>query len=199
VFAQGGMDIADGYDSYYNNTHTFSDDTPLFDIDPVTGKVSFRPNVSQAGKYVIHVTVVDSFGLSATTVMNLTIEVKNTLPVVDIVPAKKSSPTTGGKFTLKAVATDQDGDTLTYAWYGKDGTTLLGSEANLTQKASKAGKYTYTVKVSDGIGETSKSYTVQVKAQSKGVIPGVGPGLVLSAMMVVAIVFTVVRRSTRRP
>jgi hypothetical protein len=126
--------------------------------------------------------------------MNLTIVVKNTLPVVDIVPAKKGSPMAGGKFTLNAVATDADSDKITYAWYGKDGTTLLGSDANLTQKASKAGKYTYTVKVSDGIGETSKSYTVQVKAQSKGLIPGFGPGLVLSAMIVVALAFTVLRR-----
>jgi hypothetical protein len=198
VFAQGGADYADGYDSYYNNTHTFSDDTPLFDIDPVTGKVSFRPKVSQTGKYTIHVTVVDSFGFSATTVMNLTIVVKNTLPVVDIAPAKKGSPNTGGKFTLKAVATDQDGDDLKYTWYGgKNGTTLLSSDMNLTQKAGKAGKYTYTVKVSDGIGETVKTYTVQVKTQSKGLLPGFGPVLVLGALAVVAAVSAVLMKNSR--
>jgi hypothetical protein len=199
VFEQGGSDYADGYDSYYNNTNTFSDDSPLFDVNPRNGTISFQPTAAQIGTYIIHITVTDKFGLTYTTVMNLTIVVKNTLPVVDIVQVSKRAPVPGVPFTLTAKATDQDGDNLTYAWFGgSDGKTPLGTGKNLTQKVGKAGKYTYTVKVSDGIGVTAKNYTVAVRAEGNNFIPGFGAGGLVSVIIVAALVLAARYRGRSR-
>ncbi|UCE38370.1 MAG: TIGR03790 family protein [Thermoplasmata archaeon] len=47
----------------YDDTLTFSDDTPLFDIDTITGEISFTPKKEDIGTYKVTITVTDSTGV----------------------------------------------------------------------------------------------------------------------------------------
>ncbi|MCK5251849.1 MAG: hypothetical protein KAQ96_02825, partial [Thermoplasmata archaeon] len=69
------MDIPD-------DEFTFSDDSEYFDIDPVTGKISWTPSSDQIGSHSFHVTVTDRFGLTDTVTMTIKVENSNDPPVI---------------------------------------------------------------------------------------------------------------------
>ncbi|UCG68749.1 MAG: PKD domain-containing protein [Thermoplasmata archaeon] len=53
---------------------TYSDDSELFEINPVTGEVTFTPNQEDVGMHFINITVFDDSGASDTQMMKLEIE-----------------------------------------------------------------------------------------------------------------------------
>jgi hypothetical protein len=50
------------FDYNQNDTLFYSDDSELFDIDPVSGLVSFRPKEDDVGQHIINFTVTDGQG-----------------------------------------------------------------------------------------------------------------------------------------
>ena len=73
-------------------------------------------------------------------------------PVISNLTAASSSININETTTITCIASDQDGNTLTYSW-SKTGGTIIGSGSTITWTApSTAGTYTITCTVSDGRG-----------------------------------------------
>lgn len=94
---------------------TFADNSSLFDIDPLTGLISFTPAQDQVGMYNIMITVTDRAGESDTE--NFTLEVMDAPdpPVLDPIPEQTATQDIPFSFTV--AATDPDlpyGDALTF-------------------------------------------------------------------------------------
>ncbi len=120
-----------------------------------TGGASLNWTPTAGGTYSITVRVSD--GTATVTSSPRSINV-NTRPVVSDITVSPSSPQTGQTVTLTAVATDADGDTLTYEWYIQN-VKQSGTGASITWTPSSAGTYTVEVRVSDGKVATPVSFT----------------------------------------
>jgi len=81
----------------------------------------------------------------------------NHSPTIIIITADSSSIDINQSNTITCIATDQDGDTLTYIWT-KNGGTITGTGSTITWTApATTGNYTITCTVSDG-----KSIDIQI-------------------------------------
>lgn len=106
------------------------------------------------------ITVKVSDGSLAVTSTVKTIDV-NTKPSVTNITVNPTAPQTGQTVTLTAVATDADGDTLTFEWYIQN-VKQTGTGASISWTPSSAATYTIEVKVSDGKVSTPVSFTKTV-------------------------------------
>ena len=103
------------------------------------------------GDYVITVTVED--GKGGTTQASLTLSVTaNQNPQIVSLGADPKSVGPGGSSTITCLATDADGDKVSYSWSAGEGE-VGGTGDKVTWKApNKAGTYDVAVVVSDGRG-----------------------------------------------
>lgn len=180
------------HDEDLGNIHgerlTYMDNSDLFDIDPETGEIRFTPTVADIGVYNVSVGAEDEERDSGFFTFVLTIELVNDLPVVRIDTNNgKLSFMKGAKVTLTAVATDADGDPMTYSWTSEnEPEQVLGTTEILELKAKKKGKTTYMVTVSDGFNETVQTVTIKVKVEEKGLLPGFGADMVIGSLALLA-------------
>lgn len=89
-----------------NEQLRFSDDSPLFVIDPLTGVIRFIPSNNDVGKHRINITVTDRAGANRTTGFILTVVNINDPPVLEQIAdqtAIEDKP-----FSLAVNATDPD-------------------------------------------------------------------------------------------
>jgi len=111
-----------------------------------------------AHTYNFRVTVSDDRFLSTTFTDSKTITVDplntNTPPEVTLQVLPGNQAYTGEAFDLKASATDADNDSLKYEWISSDGRRSSSSAFQLV--FSKAGKYSITLNVSDGLATTTE-------------------------------------------
>ena len=120
----------------------------LFTIDSVTGEISFTPNDTSQGSYLVQINVTDYYNLYDTLIWNITVSNRTNSPIIhNITPygyptvfAWIEVPVLGANITtLNAtenmifnydhVSTDPDGDPLVYDWQ-VDGSTV-GTNSNL--------------------------------------------------------------------
>lgn len=93
---------------------------------------------------------------------------ENHAPVINEILANPSTVSAGGLSYLTAVATDKDGDTITYHWSFSGGyypgISGYGVTTNPTlwRSPDTAGTYTITCIVSDGKDTDSKSISITV-------------------------------------
>ncbi|OGX08424.1 MAG: hypothetical protein A2Z88_08530 [Omnitrophica WOR_2 bacterium GWA2_47_8] len=66
---------------------TFSDNSPLFDIDPKTGTITFTPTNDQGGNHVIIIKSTDSLGNAETILMELEVNGFNRKPIISDIPS----------------------------------------------------------------------------------------------------------------
>jgi hypothetical protein len=94
----------------------------------------------------------------------------NYAPVITSVTVIPGSVQAGGTATVTVVATDQNGDALTYS-YAPNGGSISGSGSSVIWTApSQAGSYSVAVTVSDGKGGTATgSGTLTVAAAATGI------------------------------
>ncbi len=99
---------------------------------------------------------------------------ENRAPVLSSITMSPSSANTGETCTLSAVATDQDGDNLTYTWSGDNGTfaTTTGSSVQWTAP-STAGSYSVSCTVSDGEDNDTETLAIQVTENEAPVISSI--------------------------
>lgn len=112
--------------------------------------------------YTISVTVNDGKGGTATGSCN--IEVANTPPVITSLAPGATTVLPNGSCTVTCIASDADGDILTYAWSATGGA-ISGAGNSVTWTAPSAeATYTISVTVSDGKGGTAtESCTIIVE------------------------------------
>jgi len=116
----------------------------------------------EAGAYTITVKVTDSRRGKATAQLTLDVAVNHS-PVIESLTADPPAVNRGRTSTIECVASDPDGDELSYLWSAEQGD-ISGQDATVTWTApSTCGTYTITVTVADGRGdEASQELSITV-------------------------------------
>src|SRR5579862_2649769 len=119
---------------------------------------------SDVGQYPITATLVDpanKLGNYEVTVETGVLTIEPSVPVIVSGPSASTNMLTAGvPVTFNAVATDADGNPLSYFWVWGDGT--FGSGASVTKTFAAAGTYLVTLVVSNGAASVSSSISVTV-------------------------------------
>jgi hypothetical protein len=127
-------------------------------INSSNGLINWTP--SNTGSYNVIVKVSDG-ELSDTQNFTITVSDSNHAPV--ITSTAVTSATVGQTYTYSLVATDPDGDTLTYSFTAKpSGMTINVSTGIISWTPTAAGTFWVTVKVSDGELTDTQSFSIAV-------------------------------------
>lgn len=115
------------------------------------------------GAYTIAVQVTDGRDGEATTQLTVKVVAPNQPPVIESLTTEWQRLRKASSSTIECVASDPDGDELSYIW-SKDGGNISGEGDTVTWVAPNAyGTYTITVTVTDGRGgEASESVDIIV-------------------------------------
>ena len=170
---------------------TFSDDTDMFNIDPMTGVISFTPSGAQLGLKRVTITVKDEVGASASASIGITILHVNHPPygVTIRYPADGANLKVGDDMWLDGTAKDSDkGDILRYSW--SDNGKPVGTGKNISIEL-KPGTHAIELEVSDGSETVSTGITVQVEKKT-AVTAGGGGDSKIPLVAAVSAVFTIV-------
>lgn len=89
---------------------TYSDDSPMFEINPFTGEIGFVPQ--DAGNFSFNITVSDG---AAAVSANVSLEVRNTNNPPEMEFIFPAAAAVGRNFTLQVNASDPDGDKLVFS------------------------------------------------------------------------------------
>ncbi|TSA37488.1 MAG: hypothetical protein D4R64_05665 [Porphyromonadaceae bacterium] len=101
---------------------------------------------------------------------------RNRKPVISDLTCSPESRSAGTIFTLKVLASDEDGDLLTYLWKADDGnftTSTNTREVKWKSPVSGAGKtFSITVVVSDGTKEVTRTFQILLGEPELGSVSG---------------------------
>jgi len=137
------------------------------------------------GTYPVQCRVTDEYGDSAAATVNVT--VTNAPPRIITVSISSSETTVNEPVRFRSTASDPDGDALTFLWEFGDGTT--SHDQNPTHYYTKAGTYTVTLRVSDGISQETRTNVVSVN-ESTGA--GLDSGMLAFSVCIVVVLIIVV-------
>jgi len=117
----------DDPDIPYGDIITFSDDSPIFNVDPTSGQIVFTPSQEDVGRYNVTITLTDSQGSTASVIFAITIANVNDRP--SIVDPGTLVAFEDELFTYDFSALDEDGD-QSFMWtlVGGVGTMFLGPQ-----------------------------------------------------------------------
>lgn len=105
------------------------------------------------GTYTVRVRVDDGRGGTADCSVDIRVESQANRPPSLTCSAERSTVLVGERVSIRATATDPDGDTLTFAWRTSGGTVIgSGSSVQLDTSGLAPGRYTVTGRVEDGRG-----------------------------------------------
>jgi hypothetical protein len=186
------------------DTLTWSDDSPMFAIDPVTGAIGFTPVQSQVGPHAVNITVADGHGGSSSSSFTIVVQNVNDAPVVrTLLPANGSVFKEGEPVAFAVTADDEDGDALGFTW--REGSAQLGAGSPLAIGSLGPGRHTITVSVTDGNATVERTIDVVVEAKDGGGSGGKGGplpmwlGLLMVAVAVVVVAVLAVRARRGAP
>lgn len=169
-------DLSCGQVDSLSYTSRFITGNTLFNISSA-GIISFTPNDTSEGNYLINITIIDSYNLNSSVLWNLTILNRSDPPVINNVTpygypyfSGWTTPAAlGGYFTTINASenmtivydhnsTDPEGDALVFNWT-IDGT-LTGSSKNLSRhwNFTDSGIHNVTLTVSDIVNGTMAHY-----------------------------------------
>src|SRR5213594_4190066 len=164
--------------------------------------VSVTHAYANNGTFTVRLAVADDLG--AVDNVAGSIEIGNRGPsIVSASPQASIVLGPGDAETLMVVASDPDGDLLTYSWL-VDGLSVGGSSSAYVFHGSNVGTHVVRVLVSDGRAEASFAWTIEVRARPQpttGHLEPVGAGLfvqVLSASALVALGVILLIQNLRR-
>ncbi|WP_100642975.1 PKD domain-containing protein [Alteromonas facilis] len=135
------------------------------DVEIVTpNSASTQVNGLSPGSYEFELTATDPRGASTTQSVNVVVN-QNQAPVVST-SVNPSAPTTSQSITLRANATDNDGEIVELEWSQTSGASVSipdNTQASITLGTLAAGSYTFSVAVTDDLGAvTTSSLTFSV-------------------------------------
>ena len=141
---------------------TFSDDSPLFDIDQKTGRMAFTPSNAQVGRHTIRITVKDESGETAGRTFLLTVQNVNDPPfnvsITSLLPGARFRES--DTVWLNATGADEDaGDRLVFVWLDND---IEVGRGRSVQVKLKSGDHLIKLKVSDGNATVTSEVSVRV-------------------------------------
>ncbi len=126
----------------------------------VNGVVTYKPDANYNGPDSFTYTISDGNGGTDTATVTMTVSAVNDAPVISSVTITPASPKTKDLLTANVTASDIDGDTLTYTYVWKNGTTTLaetGPTLNLATvgNGDKGDTITVTVTANDGTADSA--------------------------------------------
>jgi len=128
-------------------------------LDPVTGKFSWTPELSQAGTYTVQFMVSNTHQLTDSKTATIVVNHINHQPVLAAIP--NYSVTAGESLTFNVSANDLDGDSLSYSAANlPDGASFNPAIATFSWISVVSGSYTVKFTVSDGLLTDSKTMTI---------------------------------------
>lgn len=133
-------------------------------IDAASGVVSWTPNASQVGSHSVTIVVNDGQSGSETQTYTLTVSA-NTNQVPEIVSVPTSSATVGQPYQYDVVATDADGDSISYSLETAPAGMLISAgtgQISWTPVQAQAGSHTVTVRASDSSSFVTQTFLVSV-------------------------------------
>jgi hypothetical protein len=153
-------------------------------VEQGRGNTTWRaPN--QMGDYEIKLKVDDGKGASAESTLNIKVST-NHPPAISSLTANPASVQFAVPVTLTCIASDQDGDALTYTWSAREGS-LTGTGNKVTWVSpSKNGSFSVVIAVTDSKGAESKQelvipvasvsnvQTINVVAKESGTVDSTG-------------------------
>jgi len=130
-------------------------------VNTTTGLVTWTPTAAQGGANAVNLRVTDSTALSATQTFTVTVA-GNVAPVITSAPV--TSGTVGVAYSYQVVATDANGDTLTYSLtVAPAGMTISPTTGLISWTPAASGSFSVTVRVADPGGlAATQSFTVNV-------------------------------------
>jgi len=132
-----------------------------------TGPVVSWVAPEHLGDYDVTVTVKDGKGGSAVASVTVSV-VRNQDPEILSLDADPSVVSPQGKSTINCVASDPDGDVLTYLWKASDGSITGVGDAVTWIAPDRGGEFDITVTVSDGKGgQNTEQISVTVSIAQK--------------------------------
>jgi hypothetical protein len=163
-----------GFEAKEKLTFSLTSDPAManMSIDPETGAILVKTAKKDAGRHAITVRVKDAAGQEATARFNITVLLSNTQPTatIKLTTAKgvQGKAEAGENITLKAMADDADGDTLTYRWEWTDGTPQSAEGPDATIAISETGPHNITLTVSDGIDTVTATADIEITGGGSG-------------------------------
>jgi len=175
------------YDPDGNGTFRFSDDTSLFDIDPISGSIRFSPQKGDAGIHPVNLSVSDG-ELEGTLLVHFEIIHINTPPVWPQSLSTDHTFQVGKRAFLAINATDPEGDSITYS----DNTDLFDVDRfgriSFTPKEEDIGKFSVDIWASDGEDESILKLNITIEDTKNGGETSAGPWLIMGAVAVILLV-----------
>ena len=121
---------------------TFYDYTDLFDINPKTGQINFDAFDASNGNYNVLIKIVDGRGNEAFTIMRISINYNNKLPIIE--PIGNLTAFAGQEFSYKVKASDPINNYLFFL----DDTSLFNINVQTGEiKFTPAAQGNYTIKI----------------------------------------------------
>jgi hypothetical protein len=175
--------VARDPDILYGDSLTFSDDSPIFQVNPVTGYLDFTPTVKDLGVRKVTITVIDKAGMSDHRSFNITVlnQIGNFDRPPAIQPIANQTVYDGNPLQIQLTASDPDtdkGDVLSFS----DDCQLFvidpaTGKVDFTPARNDAGTYkvTLTVKDRDGLAVSTEFWLTVVKTNHPPVVLSVAP------------------------
>jgi PKD repeat protein len=145
------------------DTITFSDNSDLFEIDPLSGVIEFTPLNDEVGTHFVTITAIDEDGGLATEEFSIIVTNTNDPPILNEINPQFAFE--DHEFVLEVSASDPDlGDSLSYS----DDSNLIyinskTGEISFIPTNSDVGSWTITVTVTDSLGASdSESFLLTV-------------------------------------
>jgi len=159
---------------FLNNATFTSIPKPALLAAPATGTFSFTPDSTQSGIQMVTFTARNQLGLTDTKTVQITINKVNHAPVISM--ASTASVDVGKMISIKASASDPDGDILTLTAAGPQSAPLPSTALfvpatgtiTFAPDTTQVGQQTFIVTASDGHLSTSAQVTVTVNSVQPG-------------------------------
>ncbi|UCG68414.1 MAG: right-handed parallel beta-helix repeat-containing protein [Thermoplasmata archaeon] len=146
------------------DTITFSDNTTLFEINSVTGLISFTPTNSDVGMHLVNITALDDDG--AESYMEILVNILNTNDAPIIISSPIPTATENSTYFYNISAMDDDMDTFTYTLELNPAGMSIDANGKIlwiptNQQTSQT--FLVTVNVSDGTDSDIQTFSIVVK------------------------------------